>query len=209
MMKESNQVLATNRFAIYKPYTYYKAELPNYNEIVDKLNKAIDEVDGLFLSYNDDYILPFVHYSNGGRTLTNKHYPYLSSVKSLWDLASPYYIEINDFSYEDLNRKLNININSTSDINIISSSIKKIKFGEALFSIQEIKTMLNLKSSDIYIIINTNSLRIITKGWGNAYGLSIYGANEIANNGCKYFNILKYYFPKAKLFKKIENKNLK
>lgn len=202
MMRDNNCLLSTNRFAIFKPFDYYKAEIDNYNMIIDKLNNVINEVDGIYLSYNNEYILPFIHYSNSGKTLSNKHYPYLSSVKSLWDLASPYYIEINDYSYGELNNKLNISIDNSSEINIINDGYKKIKLGEAIFSIQEIKSILNLKSDDIYIIVNKTGLRIITKGWGNSYGLSIYGASEIAKDGCKYSNILKYYFPKAKLYKK-------
>lgn len=206
MMEENNCVLGTNRFAIYKPYDYYKADIENYDNIIKKLNKVIDEVDGLYLSYANDYILPFMHYSNSGKTLTNKNYPYLSSVKSLWDLASPYYVTIKDFTYEELNKRLNININNFSEIEIINDNYKKIKLGNNIFSLQEIKNTLDLKSTDIYIIVNTDHLRIISKGWGNSYGLSIFGANEISNNGCKYFNILKYYFPKAKLYKKINEK---
>jgi len=207
MMKENKQVLSTNRFAIYKPYTYYKVGFSNFDEIVVKLNKVINEVDGVFLSYNNDYILPFMHYSNSGRTLDNKHYPYLSSVKSLWDLASPYYIEVHDFSYEELNKKLNVQIDSSSEVNIVQGRNKRLKLGNHFFTLEEVKTILDLKSTDIYIIVNHKSLRIITKGWGNSYGLSIYGASEIAKNDCKYFNILKYYFPRTKLYRKINKKN--
>lgn len=203
MMIDNNCLLSTNRFAIFKPFDYYKAEIDNYDKIIEKLNSVINEVDGIYLSYNNEYILPFMHYSNSGKTQSNKNYPYLASVKSLWDLASPYYIEINDYSYEVLNKKLNINIDNSSNINIINDNYKKIKLGDSIFSIQEIKTILNLKSDDIYIIVNNDHLRIITKGWGNAYGLSIFGASEIAKNGCKYYNILKYYFPKTKLYKKV------
>ncbi len=42
MMEENNCVLATNRFAIYKPYDYYKATVGDYYKIISKLNNAID-----------------------------------------------------------------------------------------------------------------------------------------------------------------------
>lgn len=204
MMEDNNCVLGTNRFAIFRPFDYYKADMNNYDNIIKKINEAIDEVDGMFLSYENSYILPFMHYSNSGKTLANKHYPYLSSVKSLWDLASPYYINVNDFSYEELNKKLNIKLNNLSEVEIINDNYKKLKLGNNIFTIEEIKNILDLKSSDIYIIVNKTFLRIISKGWGNSYGLSIFGSNEIANNGCKYYNILKYYFPKTKLYKRIK-----
>ena len=206
MMSENKFILSTNRFATFKALKEYKDSFSNYEVIIKELNIAIDEVDGLFLSYKNNYILPFIHFSNSGKTLGNKNYPYLSSVKSLWDLASPYYIEVKDFSFEDLSNKLNIFIDKYSDIGIIknSNNYKKLKIGKAIFSEAEIMSILNLKSDDIYIIINNDSLRFITKGMGRSYGLSIFGANEIAKNGGKAFDILKYFFPKTTLMKKIK-----
>lgn len=202
MMSDNNFIFSTNPFAIYKPSTYYKAVVNSYDQVIDKLNKIITEVDCTHMRYKDQYILPFIHYSNTGKTLSNTQYPYLSSVKSLWDLTSPYYIEIKDFSYKEINEKLNISINSHSVINMImEENSKKVVFGNNIFTIEEIKTVFDLKSSELYIIINNDSLRFITKGWGNSYGLSIFGSNEIAKNGAKYYNILNYYFPKANIYK--------
>ena len=57
---------------------------------------------------------------------------------------------------------------------------------------------------NINIIVNNSELKIISKGYGNGYGLSLYGANEMAENGCNFANILKYYFPKVKINKYIK-----
>lgn len=201
MMLEEGKISSDNSFAIYKPASYYKTKFENYDEVILKLNSIICEVDSMFLRYNDDYILPFIHYSNSGKTLNNKRYPYLSSVKSLWDLTSPYYIEINDFSYSELEKKLNISINKNSSIAIYNQNdSKKIMFDKNVFQIEEFRNLLHLKSSNIYVIFYQDYLRILTSGWGNELGLSIFGANEIAKNGGKFYQILNYYFPKAKLF---------
>jgi stage II sporulation protein D len=152
----------------------------------------------MYLSYNNKYILPFIHYSNNGKTLSNKNYPYLSSVKSLWDITSPYYVEVKNYTYQEINNKLNINISCNSNIHITD---KNISFDNNMFTKEEIRNIFNIKSSDMYIIINNDNISFISRGWGNFYGLSIYGSNCIANNGGKYFNILKYYFPKTKLYK--------
>lgn len=201
MMKEEGKILATNSFAIFKPISYYKSMFSNYEMIVNRFKNIIQQVDSMFVGYKDDYILPFIHYSNAGKTLANNNYPYLSSVKSLWDLTSPYYIDINDFTYEELSKKLKIEINNETNIAIYNNnSIKKIVFNDRIFSLEEFKKLLQLKSTNIYIILYQNFIRILTSGWGNDYGLSIYGANNIANNGGNYYQILKYYFPKIKLF---------
>ena len=62
---------------------------------------------------------------------------------------------------------------------------------------------MNLKSTDINIIVNPTYIRFITKGWGNNLGLSQFGANEIAKVGCSYIDIIKYYFPKCSIKKYI------
>lgn len=200
-MAEEGRVLASNSFAIYKPVTYYKAIFNNYDTIFNKLQSVIQEVDGMFVRYKNEYILPFIHYSNTGKTNTHPSYSYLSSVKSLWDLTSPYYVEVNDFTYDEISNKLNILVTKDSDISIHKDqTIQRILIDKHVFQIDEFKTLLNLKSTYLYIIFYRDFIRIITSGWGNAYGLSIYGANDIANNGGKYYQILKYYFPKTKLY---------
>ena len=59
----------------------------------------------------------------------NNKYTYLSKVNSLWDLASPYYLEVNDYDYTYLSKILNIQINNKCDFKILeldNSLIKKI-----------------------------------------------------------------------------------
>jgi len=204
-MKENGFIDSNTSFAIYRPISYYKSSLANLDAILNRLNSIIHTIDCMFIQYQDDYILPFIHYSNGGETLTNPNYPYLSSVKSLWDMASPYYVEIHDISYKDIYQKLGISLSKDSNITItFENNIKKIVLDKEVYTDEEFKNIFQLKSTDIYIIIHNDHLRIITKGWGNAYGLSIFGACEIAKNGGKYYHILKYYFPKVKLLKYIK-----
>lgn len=207
MMLEEGKIAANDSFAIFKPVTYYKTSIENYDVVYHKLQKIIQDVDSMFLRYKDTYILPFIHYSNTGKTLSNKKYPYLSSVKSLWDLTSPYYIEKNDFTYSELEKKLNIKVTNNTSISIYDNhSIRKITFDNKILSLEELKNLLQLKSTKIYIILYHDYIRFLTSGWGNGYGLSIYGANEIANNGGNYYQILNYYFPKTKLYLYSTNK---
>ena len=82
--------------------------------------------------------------------------------------------------------------------------IKKLKIDNKIFSLEELKNLLNLNSCEFNFIINKDIIKVITKGQGNFLGLSLYGGNEIAKNGSKYNSILKYYFPKAKLLRYIK-----
>lgn len=208
-MSNDKEISAFNDFVIYKPISYYKLVwTTEYEENVKKLEEAIKETDCLFLSYNDHYILPFIHFSNIGKTFENRKYPYLSSVRSLWDLASPYYVDVKEYSYETISRILGMNISNESKFDILEVDerdyVKRLMIDKKIFAGEEFKQLLGLKSLYLNIIINIDSIRIITKGFGNGYGLSIYGSNELAKNGCSFSNILKYYFPGVKINKYIK-----
>ena len=203
MMSENNYIDNNYSFTEYTPIDEYRITYNDYEDILLKINSIINEIDCYFLKYNNEYILPFIHYSSIGKTLTNDNYPYLSSVKSVWDFASPYYISIEDFSYSQLSKLFNIKIDNSFTIKV-ENNVKNIKFGSKTISYEELQKCLNLKSTYMYIISYNNHLRFITKGWGSSYGLSLFGANELANNGVKFFDILKYYFPKTKLYKYIK-----
>lgn len=198
-MKEHNCISATNQFQIYKPISYYKIFwLDKYQDNYNLIKKAIEDTDGEFVTYKDEYIYPFIHISNNGFTRKSDQYQYLDKKSSLWDYASPYYLEINDFNYSTLEKIFNEKKDIIKKMNITeindSNQIEKIKINDKIYSGEHFRSLLNLKSSDVTIIINPTFVRFITKGWGNQYGLSQYGANEIAKSGCSYTSILNYYF---------------
>lgn len=208
-MNKDKEISAINDLVLYKPISYYKLVWTNdYEDISRKIDKAIKDTDCLFLTCDGKYILPFIHYSNTGRTFYHKEYPYLSSVKSLWDLASPYYVEIKDYSFDFLSNILGVFVDSSSSFKILNVDgreyVTKLSVADKIFTGEEFKKLLNLKSMNINIIINKDKIRIISKGFGNGYGLSIFGANELANNGCDFANILRYYFPKTRINKYIK-----
>ena len=111
-----------------------------------------------------------------------------------------------DYNYAT--KLLNTSISYNTKVEILeydrNGFIKRIKFNNKIFSGEEIKSILNLKSLDVIFIFNKEMLKIITRGFGNYLGLSIYGANELAKNGCNYVDIIKYYFPKVKICRYIK-----
>ena len=199
-MSNDKVIIGSNYFSLYKPLKYYKDIYSNYDELTNYFYSIIKEVDCMFLSYNNQFILPFIHYSNSGKTLSNPKYPYLSSVSSIWDILSKDFITVKEYTYSKFNDLLNINISNKSNFTFINqNNTKKLKIDNKIFSLEELKNLLNLNSCEFNFIINKDIIKVITKGPGNFLGLSLYGGNEIAKNGSKYNSILKYYFPKAKL----------
>lgn len=208
MMKEENCIDSNNSFFKYDDITSYKIKWINdYDVIYERIENAVDDTDCIFASYNNEYILPFIHFSNNGFTF-NSHIPYLESVSSLWDLCNPNDKEILDYSYNSISKILGVNINKKSKIDIVdvddNSQIIRISINDKLFTGEELKQLLSLKSLNFNIILYKNVFRVITFGDGNSLGLSIYGANELAIDGLLYPDILKYYFPSVKLNKYIK-----
>ena len=204
-MSTDKVIIGSNYFSLYKPLKYYKDIYSNYDELTNYFYSIIKEVDCMFLSYNNQFILPFIHYSNSGKTLSNPKYPYLSSVSSIWDILSKDFITVKEYTYSKFNDLLNINISNKSIFTFVNqNNSKKLKIDNKIFSLEELKNLLNLNSCEFNFIINKDIIKVITKGQGNFLGLSLYGGNEIAKNGSKYNSILKYYFPKAKLLRYIK-----
>ena len=204
-MSTDKVIIGSNYFSLYKPLKYYKDIYSNYDELTNYFYSIIKEVDCMFLSYNNQFILPFIHYSNSGKTLSNPKYPYLSSVSSIWDILSKDFITVKEYTYSKFNDLLNINISNKSNFTFVNqNNSKKLKIDNKIFSLEELKNLLNLNSCEFNFIINKDIIKVITKGQGNFLGLSLYGGNEIAKNGSKYNSILKYYFPKAKLLRYIK-----
>ena len=208
MMSENKPISTNNIFANYKHLSYYQEKYSDYSVIYHQFQEILSSIDCLYLTYQNQYILPFIHYSNDGKTLSNSDYPYLSSVKSLWDLASPYYVEIHDITFDEIYKKTGLLLNKSSSIEIKEKKhTKMLIIDNNIFTLEEFKQLFSLKSSNIFLIVYNNYLRVITKGCGNSYGLSIFGSLELAKNGMIYSQIIKYYFPKVKLFRYIKERD--
>ncbi len=208
-MKEEKIVHAVNNFFIYRPIDYYKiAFAPDYDKVVSTLKKAIQQTECMFVTYQGDFILPFIHICNFGYTLEDSRYPYLSSVPSLWDVTSPFFVDTVSLSYESLSNIFHFTITKDSQfkINEISPYGKLLKLSIDNQDIDGAKFMnlLHLKSQFVSIILNKYDLSIVTKGWGDFLGLSLYGASHLAKNECDCANILSYYFPKITLCKYVK-----
>ncbi len=209
MIQQDNLIDNNNSFLKYKHISMFKIKwISNYQRIVDKLLKAIDETDCMFLTWNNNYILPFIHVCNNGKTFSNTKYPYLTSVPSLWDLTYANSREVIEYNYLEISKLLNIEINYRSKIEISKinkdHSVLSLKVNNKSFTGEEFKNRLSLKSLNFNIILYHHSVKIITFGYGNGLGLSLSGANELSKDGVDYPNILQYYFPKTNLNKYIK-----
>jgi len=203
-MKEKGKISAINSFAIYKPISFYKLLwLSEFNNIYKRLEDSVDSTDREFVTWNDEYVLPFIHISNNGYTTDSDEYDYLKKKASLWDYTSPYYLDIQEFGYEELCDIFNCSREDIQNLTILevtnNNRIKKVKIGNHTYSGVAFKNILSLKSDDVTILIDNKRIRFVTRGYGNSLGISQFGANEMAKAGYLYSQLINYYFTDIKL----------
>ena len=92
----------------------------------------------------------------------------------------------------------NFNVNYSSQIKILNrsdgGSVEKIKLGNKELTGRDIRNILNLNSANFEIKFDTNSLDFVVKGYGHGVGMSQWGANGMAEEGYKYYEILSHYY---------------
>lgn len=170
-----------------------------YEEYYNKIAKCVKETKEEIITYNEKPIKAFYHSMSNGYTdsslnVFNESYDYLKITESSWDKDNSNTITM---TKQDFCNKLNIecnNIKINKTIKDESDRIKRITINGKEFIGTEIRTLLNLRSTDFKITINNNIIEITTKGYGHGVGMSQYGANYMAKEGYTYKEILKYYY---------------
>ncbi len=175
----------------------------SYQTYYNKIKNAVSSTKGETIKYNGRYIDAVYHSTSNGYTedsvnVWKNNIPYLKSVSSEWDKNATSYLREKNMSLDEFNRLLGINISSNEEIEILSKTegnrIDEIKLGDLTYTGLEIRTILNLRSTDFDININENNVILTTRGYGHGVGLSQYGANGMANNGYNYKQILEHYY---------------
>ncbi len=184
-MKEKGFIEARNPFVIYKePLQYKFSYSKQFQEIYNVLREAILETQGFYLLSNGTFIQPYIHFVSSGRTKTNGKDAYLISKESLWDLKAPNYLQQTFFSYSTLKTKYSIT----------KENLKH-------YTRKEIAYLLGIPSLNFTCIEEKEGFTILSRGVGNDLGLSIFGANYLAEQGFNYSQILAYYFQNIVLYK--------
>lgn len=183
--------------------------------------RAVDDTRGEIVSYGGEPALTVYHSNAGGRTdraldVWSSDYPYLVSVESPYDSASPglnweFAIPVSSFktllnaSGYSLTEPEGIYPESKTPSGRIKSLIVKDEQGGSVrLSGEDLRRLLgygSLKSS-IYKASRKNGLfEFRGKGSGHGVGLSQWGAKGMAENGYSYKKILMHYYPGTSIIK--------
>lgn len=176
----------------------------NYSSYYSRIKDAVNSTSGIYLTYDGNYIEAVYHSTSNGKTedssnVWGNYYPYLVSVDSIYDNGNPSFSVSKSFSYSDLSSRLGINVNNSSEFNIlgytIGGRVSSISIDGVEFSGVSFRSMLGLRSADFDIVKNDDYVVITTRGYGHGVGMSQYGANGMGKAGYSYRDILFHYYP--------------
>ena len=194
-----------------------------YLEIKKRLEDASDATFGQVLIYQNKYADALYHEVSIGKTVSSEEIysvavPYLISVDSSQDVESPDYMDVKILPYDEVLQKLTkadksgdfSKTEKSQNIKILKSSLKITKHTENGF-VQEItakdnkwtgeewKKIFALNSTNFYLENYNGKLRMVTVGKGHDMGMSLYGANALAEKQITAATILSYYYPGTKI----------
>ncbi|MBQ4068784.1 MAG: SpoIID/LytB domain-containing protein [Lachnospiraceae bacterium] len=166
----------------------------NYNF----LNKIISNTSMQVITYEDKLIMPYYHEASYGKT-RNSDKEYLKTVKSENDIMAKNFLKIQYFTLDEVNNKIKIDKGKgASNFEFVYNEgteyVEAVKVGEEEISGSEFVKMFELPSHAFAIEDYEGQLRIISKGIGHGYGVSMYGASVMAEKGNSYETIIKHYF---------------
>lgn len=183
----------------------------SYDEYSRKIRSAAVETDGRYLSYEGSPIQAVFHSSSYGRTEDGgalwSSLPYLVSVDSPeTEEDVPNFITTVEVSAQDLAQTVMTAypeavftggpenwIGAVSDYE--SGRVASLELGGVPISGAELRTMFTLRSTAFTLEYTGESFLFTVRGYGHGVGMSQYGANVMAKDGCDYITILEHYYP--------------
>lgn len=185
----------------------------NYNRYYQKLENCLIDTEGEVLTYQGQEI-EAPYFAVSAEKTRGTELPYLKSVESIWDITSEDFLKVEFYDAGELVDTCNqafpeAGLTTEDWVNTLvvtereeSGYVKTIQVGNSSVSGEEFRKAFSLNSACFYIREIDGRVRIVTKGLGHGYGLSIYGANEMAKEGKTYQEILSYYYSGIEITKK-------
>lgn len=179
-----------------------------FEEYERKIEDAVDEVFGYFMTYNGDTALAVYHSNSAGRTQSAKtlwgtDIPYLVSVESPGDKLSPDYISTHNFSkseFKKLAKECDISLDGEAEewvgelTRADSGYVISVRLGSTEVSASKFREEFGLRSCCFDIDYDDGEFTVTCRGHGHGAGMSQYGADYMARQGSTWREILKHYY---------------
>lgn len=183
-----------------------------YEEKMKKVNQAVHETSGKVILYDGQPIYAAFFSTSNGRTENSedyfeKAYPYLRSVSSVWDQASPKYTDRKKMTVSDAIQRIEkktgkkITLPSGTGNNWMrvtkrtaGGQVGKVRIGDQELTGREVREALELASADFSWSVQKETIIFQTRGYGHGVGMSQWGANLMAQEGKSAEEIVKHYY---------------
>lgn len=178
----------------------------------EQLIHCVEETAGEYVTYEGKLVqLPY-HYVSAGKTRElatsgkEKALPYLKTVSSVLDFRSEQFLKIEFLSKKQFRNKLRSAYPDLKfpedDVEHMAAAAERdgasyvltVQLPGQKITGEDFKNVFSLNSTCFSIKEVDGQVRIVTKGYGQGYGMSQFGANEMAKDGSSYDQILKYYY---------------
>lgn len=180
-----------------------------FEEYEAKIEAAVDEVFGQYLTYNGDTALAVYHANSAGRTqsaetLWGTEIPYLISVESPGDKLSPSYVSTQEFKkseFKKLAKNCDISLDGDAEewvgelTKAESGYVMSVRLGSTEVSASKFREEFGLKSCCFDIEYSDGVFTVNCCGYGHGAGMSQYGADYMARQGSTWREILEHYYP--------------
>lgn len=188
----------------------------NFSARMDIIKNALNETKGLVITYDSTPIKPFYHMISNGMTrpsMDTGKYPYLKSVNTNKDLEEKGFLCVRQYESLDFINVINENFENTGldknitslkeNIQIISRDdagyITQLQIGNLRMSGDDFMNLFSINSSSFTLTFQENSLKIITKGIGHGYGISLSYALTLAEEGKSYPDIIQFFYENVEI----------
>jgi stage II sporulation protein D len=177
-------------------------------EDVEKIRSAVFDTSGQVLTYQGELIEATYFSCSGGRTedaqaVWGTEVPYLKSVKSPGEEGATHYVDSKQFSAAEFSSKLGLSETQTIKMGTpeytAGGGISYLDINGQRFTGTQLRKLLKLRSTAIYITLVGKTVTITTKGYGHRVGMSQYGADAMAISGATYDQILQHYYSGVEL----------
>ncbi len=203
--KNNADVTDTVKDQVYKSKEELKKQWGNnYENNLKKIEEAVSKTAGQVLTYDGKPISASFFSTSNGRTENaadywGNDYPYLKSVDSPWDQASPKFTSEQTFTVADFQKRLGVKVLADGKVGNIKDltegkRVKDVAFQGKTLTGKQVREKLDLRSSDFTWKQEGDKIVVTTKGFGHGVGMSQYGANGMAAEGKKYTDIVAHYY---------------
>ena len=195
----------------YQVYNGYNRKI-KYEKIF-RLMRVIKESRGLIIKYDNRPIIAYFHSNSGGKLSSGKEYfgsssdlPYLQAKDDPYSTEMPGGKWNYTINYDDFKDTFDVSSDLSDDMFVKNDDgmIKSLKLGDMVFTAKELRRAIGyskLKSERFRITFDNPENMILFEGlgFGHGVGLSQWGAENMARQGFKFDEIIKFYYPDTDL----------